>query len=53
MNSSIAAKEERDKNESVAAMLAREKEEAKQKKDVEKKSRNLVESIRKTVGVGE
>ena len=40
-------------NESVAAMLRREKAEAKQKKDLEKKSRNLVESIRKTAGVGE
>jgi len=34
-------------------MMEREKKEAKQMKNVEKKSRNLVESIRKTVGVGE
>ena len=53
MNSSIASKEDRDLDESVATMLRREKDEAKQKKDLEKKSRNLVESIRKSTGVGE
>lgn len=40
-------------NESLSMMMEREKKEAKQMKNVEKKSRNLVESIRKTVGVGE
>ena len=56
MNSSIASKEDRksrDINESVGTMLRREKDEAKQKKDLEKKSRNLVETIRKSTGVGE
>ena len=55
MNSSIASKEDkyRDIDESLDTMLRREKDEAKQKKDLEKKSRNLVETIRKTTGVGE